>query len=337
VPIYTSNSSSRRPKRYWRRTMLLVLILTSMALFFWDAYNDSYSLWKVGTNDSKRLWAEKRISASQLGENGLILVGASRIQLGVDMSSLSKLAEKKIVQLAIDGNPYMSILEDLAADDSIVGTIIISSTVLGLSKDNNLKNRAHQYLSYYHSIVNSFYRFESIEALLSSKLHSYIRSVSNFVTPYKWVVWPSERLVRAGYLTFNSDRSVDADYSLIDQNFIYTKRIKRHLGASEDLSLKLIPRFEDNIAYVNHLVSKIMGRGGRVLFIRFPTSKKIWEIDEARYPKKQYWDVFAKKTIARAVHFKDFDILSGFDLPDGSHLDQRDKITFTENLSEIIF
>jgi len=333
----TSNSSSRRPAKLWKRSWLLALVFSIVTLVAWHHFNIENALWKIGTNDSEALWSEKRILASQLGSSSIVLLGASRIQLGVDVSLLEKLTGKNVVQLAIDGNPFMSILEDLANDESIVGTVIIATNITGLVKGRNQDNRAQKYLNYYHARTNDLYRFETIEALLTSNINKYTYALSGFVTPYKWFFWPEGRLYQAGYLKFNSDRSVDADYSKVDINKIYSNRIERHLGTLKQVSFREIPEFENKIQQVNQLVSKIKVRGGKVAFVRFPTSKKIWQIDEGRYPKEVYWDAFSELSVAKTVHFKDFDLLSGFDLPDGSHLDQRDKVKFTENLVKVIF
>lgn len=337
MPIFTSNSSTRRPAQYWLRTWMLVFALSSLSFIGWEAYNTTHSLWRIGTNDSERLWAEKRIEARLLGKSGIVLLGASRIQLGIDIPLLQRITQQKIVQLAIDGTPYLSILEDLADDDSISGTIIISTTVEGLLKNQNRNNRASEYLQYYHSLISNVYRFEAIEVKINSILRQYVRSLSNFVTPYKWVLWSKVRLSQAGYLKFNSDRSVDADYSLVNVEKMYAARVKRHLGSEVEATYRSIPKFDESIDYINTLVSKITERGGRVVFVRFPTDKQVWEIDETRYPKKVYWGRFEQLSVAPTVHFANHPSLSGFDLPDGSHLDRRDKKQFTRQLSSIIF
>ncbi len=337
MPISISNSSTRRPTQFWLRTWVFVCALSGFSFIGWEFFNVANSLWRTGTNDSERLWAEKRIEASQLGTAGIVLIGASRIQLGIDTLLLQKMTGQKVIQLAIDGNPYISVLEDLATDESILGTIIVSTTVNGLLNSQNQKNRASQYLNYYHSISTHLFRFDTVEAKLTAILRRYFRSRSNFVTPYKWALWPKDRLAQAGYLKFNSDRSVEANYSLVDVGKMYSDRVKRHLGEESEAVYRSIPKFEDNIKHVNTLLTKIMSRGGRVVFVRFPTDKQIWEIDDTRYPKKLYWDKFAQLSIARTVHFGDYPSLSGFNLPDGSHLDQSDKKEFTRELSNILF
>jgi hypothetical protein len=73
-----------------------------------------------------------------------------------------------------------------------------------------------------------------------------------------------------------------------------------------------------------------------VIFVRFPTSGVLWELEEQRYPRKDYWDVFAAESRAATVHFKDYPALARFQCPDGSHLDYRDAVPFTKALAEIL-
>jgi hypothetical protein len=85
------------------------------------------------------------------------------------------------------------------------------------------------------------------------------------------------------------------------------------------------------------MVRRIRRRGGEVIFVRFPSSKKIWEIDDTRYPMDVYWNCFAAQSSARTIHFADFEELADFDLPDGVHIDASDQTRFTEVLSRLLF
>jgi hypothetical protein len=82
------------------------------------------------------------------------------------------------------------------------------------------------------------------------------------------------------------------------------------------------------------LVESIQKRGGKVIFARFPTSGEHRVLDERYYPRREYWDRFAARTPALAIHFDDVPALSRFELPDTSHLDSRDTPAFTEALIE---
>ena len=85
-------------------------------------------------------------------------------------------------------------------------------------------------------------------------------------------------------------------------------------------------------APIERAVDAIQSRGGRVVFVRFPTSGEMLALSRRVYPKEIYWDRFAATTSAAMVHFLDVPSLSKFDCPDLSHLDRRDAVRFTEGL-----
>ena len=87
--------------------------------------------------DTPELWASQRARASSLGEDALILVGSSKIQLDLDLGILAKATGLKPVQLAIDGSPYLEVLENLANDKSVTGTVLISTTLRKLFSGSN--------------------------------------------------------------------------------------------------------------------------------------------------------------------------------------------------------
>jgi hypothetical protein len=94
--------------------------------------------------------------------------------------------------------------------------------------------------------------------------------------------------------------------------------------------------FAEAVGRLEQTVGRIQERGGTVIVIRMPTSGAHWELDEARYPKHEYWDAFPRRTSARAIHFKDQPTLAGFACPEGSHLDARDAPAFTAALAELL-
>jgi hypothetical protein len=49
------------------------------------------------------------------------------------------------------------------------------------------------------------------------------------------------------------------------------------------------------------------------------------------YPRQE-WDRLADNVAAPCIHFQDVEALSGFGLPDGSHLDAADSAGFTRAL-----
>ncbi len=81
------------------------------------------------------------------------------------------------------------------------------------------------------------------------------------------------------------------------------------------------------------MVRRIQSRGGRVVFVRFPTSGEHWQIDQLKYPKSEFWDLIGGSTVAQTIHFVDHPALRQFELPDTSHLDFSDAATVYDGIT----
>jgi hypothetical protein len=93
-----------------------------------------------------------------------------------------------------------------------------------------------------------------------------------------------------------------------------------------------VERWWEAVERVEGWLDRIQSRGGRVVFVRLPSQGELWDLHSRRYPRERYWDLWAGKSDAAFVHFKDIPGMSAFDLPDLSHLDQRDAPIFTRLL-----
>ncbi len=303
-------------------------------------------------NDTKELWAAQRVKASALGKKAVILVGSSRIQLGIDLDNLGKKLGLQPVQLAIDGAECQPVLEDLANDPDIEGTILVALTT-GRWKGKTKLNKADEWLSFYHAEYKGLF-FPTMERLIKTKMQN-VSNIYSSGVPLKdlLLVAVGKRKPPTSYLITNESRERNADYNLVPQPYFYLARAIRHLGIHVDLKgevsfsqavqkirakipkLTHRPATADDYTYINALTRRLQLKGAQVVYIRFPTSGLVWEIDEANKPKDKFWDQFAKYSIAPTIHFKDYPVLD-FNLADGSHLDQKQKHEFTENIAEII-
>lgn len=95
-------------------------------------------------------------------------------------------------------------------------------------------------------------------------------------------------------------------------------------------------KLEEILERIDHAVSRIQQRGGRVIFVRFPVDGKVKQLEQKRCPRPEYWDVLVARTKAITIHFDDYPSLSNFHCPDGSHLDYRDAPRFTIALALIL-
>lgn len=354
MPLSISSSNHRLPKDNWLGVWvgIIGLLIISLVAIEWHLRNIG---WSPSVVDSPDLWVEQRKRASALKERAIILVGASRMQLDMDLNVLRKESGLEPVQLAIDGTSYTPVLENLANDPDIKGTVLVSVNAYNMRKGTP-EDTSTQWVNYYqciHEVGEEPYRVihNKIIALLNNNLVTRLEGAK----PYTIISKLAFKKPSAGnYLITAPDRSRDADYNKVTMPNFYAARLQRHFGApiiknatsfeqfftayqkaiSSTVPVKA-SSFKKNLDYLITLIKKIESRGGKVIFIRFPTGKLVWEVDNRKYPKEKFWNEIERKHPA-SINFSNYSGLNQFVLPDGSHLDYRDKEKFTASLINII-
>lgn len=302
--------------------------------------------------DTAELWASQRARASALGHNAIIMVGASRIQLGMDLEEIEKISGKKAVQLAIEGSPYLDLLDHLADDAAVKGTILISS---GLSKlsESGQNTRVREWVEFYDREFRHLWS-PSAEQRLKAVLQSSSALYANII-PLDIL---GSRLLHKGqitdpYIKTLPSRERNADYFRIDWTHLYIKRIKRNLGfplpAKKYTNLDEFGRAVIQVAKtqrrefifnperyvrIEKALRKIEDRGVKVAIINFPVSGLVEAIEEIRCPQSG-WKAVAGHLSATFIDYRDYPQLQ-FNLADGSHLDMRQKGEFTRRLAAIL-
>ena len=356
--LSTSNSNDRLPVGHWLMPWLFIIFgILSFIIYF--ELNLRATGWVPSVVDSRQLWSLHRKNVSKVGEKALILVGASRSQLGVNLTTIRNNSSFEPVQLAIDGSSFMPVLKDLADDQNVKGTIVISISMHNI-KPETVGDASIQWVNYYRKYYKDK-KFIEPYRVIDNKIKSYIEN--NMVLRLEGAKPATVILTRAfddttlgNYLATYNDRSREADYSKVIMPDFYIKRLKRHFGeklinvnndtSSEQVLLNYSNAIKalkpvENTEFMNGIdvllgyIHEIETRGGRVFLVRFPTDKLIWEIDQKKYPRNLFWNELAKKH-QKSIHFSDHPELSNFNLPDGSHLDFRDKKPFTQALMKII-
>ena len=335
MPLSTSNSNDRLPNAHWRKTWFFSLIIVVMSLFVWEEICKTSGFTADSVRDTDVLWARTREKASLLKDKAVILLGASRMQLGLNLKVLRQYTQTHPVQLAIDGNGFFPVLENLANDPEITGTIIISVDVQHLSRQTK-SDRANEWVQYYNerksnrmplyyrgleeklSIwVNQLFAFRVADAKPHQVLYSIITNTGNF----------------HNIIYTLPDRSRQADYS----QYVNNEAKKRVQNIKRQPVVGTDPDFLTRIDELEALIKRIQDRGGKVVLVRFPSDGNAWKGENLAYPREFYWDKITANVSCRTIHFKDYPALSKYTLPDGSHLDYRDAIPFTQSLAEIIF
>jgi hypothetical protein len=296
--------------------------------------------------DTADRWMKQRIRASGLGNKALIVIGASRIQLGVDMSTLRLETGLEPVQLSVLGSSPVTVLAGLAADPTITGTILVdyydgfamADTALQYQKAYERKLASNPLLTI----------GDNIEVRLTELVRDNLRSYAGGATPFSSLQFAISGKKRQLYLTTLPDRSRRADYSRVPMPAFYHRNVMRSLNISFDANtpdmenvlrqkVSAVTRV-DNRQFlqeslgVRRMVAAIRNRGGKVIFVKMPTSGMVEEIESRQFPRHEFWVPFLQLVGAPGIWTPDW--LGAFSVktPDGSHLDFRDQIHFTRIL-----
>ncbi len=306
--------------------------------------------------DNPGLWSSYRGLASDLGEEAIIIVGASRSQLGLDLSVINRELGKVPIQLSIDGATFIEVLENLAEDDSIKGEVWVSASMEKMIPWDEHR-LASNWISHYENDFMGLWQ-PKIEQRLKASLMSVSALYSSIIPPQMWPeILFGQRKLPPQYLMTFANRERDADYTKVSMPNFYVQRVMRHFGgklggnkfaninkleeavveAVKKEKIKEVPS-DLKLSRLVSALQKLSGRGVKVNLINFPKSGAVEKIDDIRYPK-QNWDAVAKKIsispLINVVDYRDYSNLD-FYCPDGSHIDQSQKSEFTRELIKVL-
>ena len=309
--------------------------------------------------DSEALWVRERERASWLGTRAVILIGASRMQTGIDLDALRARTGLEPVQLAIDASSFIPVLHGLAKDPAIRGTVIVSFSDADLDAPPNADSNADRYQASFerHSARAAEFAYLTIEGVLTDIVRDKLRSYADGARPLTSLL---TRILPASitpqYVFILPDRSRLADYSHADVPTFYYNRVIRELGENvviqpgaeyrvvdaqlrqriEALAPKSDELYLQRAASVAADAATIEERGGRVYFVVMPTSGLITMMEDKWYPRETFWNRFVATTHSRTLHFEDVPSLKGIPVPDGSHVDYRNRTALTAALLEAL-
>lgn len=334
--MLSSTSSSERavPCQHWPRVWLpaLVLVLAVLGSLEFGLRRAGYRPTVV---DDKDFWSLHRRSVYQQDETTpVVLLGMSRMQLGFVPSELEKhYRHYRAVQLAIQAKHPWATFRDLALDRQFTGIVICSIIAPSFLEVNWEDQNSH--VRYYRDSFNT-------NAAVNTWISCHIQNRLAFLNPWLRLdelplfLLKDKPFPPPPYLRTSPDRSWRADYTMLDIEEHRRNRLQRIHTSDLDASTVSPKQWLEQATQIDRFTRMIQERGGKVVFVRFPTTDEHWAHDEARWPKALYWDAFARKTPATTIHFLDYPELSCFDCPDTSHLDYRDATVFTRSLLRIL-
>jgi hypothetical protein len=339
----TSSSNQRLPGGPWLRVWLVALVVAVLSLAALEGF------WRVAghvpsVNDDADLWMVIRHSLVPDDPNQVVLVGASRIQQGINTEVFARhFGGRKPAQLAVGGTTMVPVLDHLSRDESFRGMVIADVIPFlfypgGFATD---RGAAAQYVARYEKVIGNGKTFSAtlvernLRTLVQERL--VLRLPALAPTLRNVQSWVEERALPppSGRVAL-ADRSQLSDYRSLDQatldktKQLWVDRIRQFgYGPPAD-------ELERGLQSLEAMVTRIQDRGGRVVFVAFPASGIVHEMEEERQPRAKYWDVLAAHTRALTIHFTDYPELASTECLEGSHLDYRDAARFTDAFARIL-
>jgi hypothetical protein len=90
------------------------------------------------------------------------------------------------------------------------------------------------------------------------------------------------------------------------------------------------------IGSVKAAVGKIRARGGKVIFVRTPSSGPFLEMERMAFSREKFWNKLLTATQCEGIHFEDYPAISTFQCPEFSHLSLSQAKSFTHSLINIL-
>jgi len=331
VPSSTSNSDARLPAGAWGRTWLIAILLAGVTL------GGLEGAWRTrgfapSVTDDAALWALARGQASGRDPNQVVLLGASRMQLGVVPAILrERLGGREPLQLAIDGSSCVPVLDDLSRDPDFCGLVLVDVMPAAFYSGplNVHAGTQAEYVRAYHE--------QTATAALETRLRLNVQSHIVFRHP---AVLPTGRnllrwtrrghLPEPGYGRTLANRCRLADYTRVD--------VAKSAAELVDRTQKQIPPaptdvWRQSLVTLREMVDRLHAHGARVVFLTLPVSGELGALEANRFPRAAYWNALLDVTGALGIHFRDEPALADFVCAEGSHLDYRDAARFTAELA----
>ncbi len=282
--------------------------------------------------DDADLWSEWREQAT--GEDVVVLLGSSRIQLGIVPARLSeRLHGRRVIQLAVDGAAPFAALEDLANDEEFRGLILLSLVESTLT-EKDWPGQA-EYVAHYHHQWSFDRRVHRKIATERQRLLASANPNASFLRVLQFLLGEG-RLPPPLWLHTFPDRSRAVDPERID----FARLTEWRLARLRQLYAAAGPVNE--AAYftlgerLRSVIDRLQQRGARVVLLRLPTCGEHWRLDEERYPRARFWDRLTERVGAPAIHFLDVPAMARLPCYDGSHLARPEALAFTEALADEI-
>lgn len=330
----------------WRGLTVVVVLIVIAATAAWELYVRSLG-YAPTLNDTEDLWTQVR---RRVEPESLVIVGESRPLFDLDLDELEKGLGKRPIQIALAGSCAYPVLADLANDDKFHGTIICS-IVPGMffAPGGPLLETSEKALKRY--------RTQTVAQCLSHHLGMFLEERVAFLKQedltldilLKKLPLPNRPNAQVPptlppyFQTVDNERRMRMTEKCAQPGELQTRIQQIWLPLftpppppsyvpkeifMEQMGKAVEARFRNTAEAVN----KLRARGGKIVFVRFPSSGELKALEDRLSPRARTWDPLIQSTAAPGIYYEDFPELSGFNCPEWSHLSAGDSVEFSKRL-----
>lgn len=346
MPSSTSSFERSIPALPWRSVLIAVLVLSVAATAAWEITCRRWG-YAATINDTADLWAQQR---EKLRPDSVVIVGDSRPLFDLDLDVLETSLGQRPLQLALAGSCGYPILADLADQEDFRGTVLCSLVPgMWLAPGGPLVETSQKALQRYRTWTPAQRWSHHLGMFLEERLAFIQQEDLTLAMLLKRLPIPDRPNAQVGpplppyFHTVDRDRRTRMAEQcampgrLQDRvkfgwpklftpppppSYVPLEAFLRGMGAA----------MEARYGHTAAAVKKIQARGGKVVFVRFPHTGVVKEIEDKGTPRAATWDRFLRESCAPGIHFEDHPELASFDCPEWSHLSSPDSVEFTKRL-----
>jgi hypothetical protein len=336
------------PPAPWRGITVLVtiVVIAATALWEWHARSLGYA---PSLNDNDDLWTTAR---RRVQPESIVIIGDSRAWFDCDLDEFQKGLGKRPIQLAAPGSTVWPALEDLAKDETFHGTIICSIVpmLFFAPPGSPPMERAEKNVKRFHNQTPAQRVSEQLGIWLEERV-AFLKpddlSLEGFLNQLSIANRPGARVPPTFPPYFervDRERRARMWEKCAEPGSELAKRIQQiwlplftpppppSYIPKDVFMAKIGEGIQKRFADVTAAVEKIRARGGKIVFVRFPHTGGLKELENKIMPREKSWDPLLQMTKAPGIYYSDFPELSDFNCPEWSHLTAGDSVEFSKRL-----
>lgn len=294
---------------------------------------------------TKSFWNQER-NKLQDHPDATVIIGSSRVLFGIDLEVWKEEMGTRPIQLAMEGTSPVPVLKHLAQDENFRGSLLVGVTpdLFFTPENTRATSRADKQVAFHADETPAQKLSHQINMVLESKLVFLDEEQLGLENLLVHVPLPNrEGVMQFPVFAYHFTKLSEHRQRSMTQAFLDSKALQKQqtgvwatFSRMDTLPPIVGPQLMLLLDTIKVAVDRIVKRGGKVMFVRMPSSGGCLARETAKFPRQAYWDKLLAHTGAKGYYFQDYPTLSGFDCPEESHLTPKDTKIFTRNLLQII-